>query len=36
MHKSFVANLWNNDFWATEILYNLAYFISSRFLAIAK
>ena len=32
MHKSFVANLWNSDFWATEILHKLAYFISSTFL----
>ena len=32
MHKLFVANLWNSDFWTTEILHKLAYFISSRFL----
>ena len=36
MHKCVVVNLWNSDFWATEILHKLAYFNSSRFLAIAK
>ena len=36
MPKSFVVNLWNSYFWATEILLKLAYFISSRLLAIAK
>ena len=29
MHKSFVVNLWNRDFWATEICQDV-YFITKR------
>ena len=31
MPKSFVVNLWNSYFWATEILLKLAYLLQADF-----